>query len=387
MLRSSGVGGALTRDVRASGVGTLLLAAAVMDDVVAFVLARVITVLGGGGAETGGGAVGPEIGRIVGVTVGLGIVLALVARYLVRPFLRAAPRWLDKHPRIRRLTIARSRAVALAAVVLVFMGIVAAAGYAGTSVLYGAFVAGLILADVDDCVKHTQQGGQQIGAVEMWACLAAPSSASTLMPGPHAGSDSAALRRARSLPSTSTFKEHRLSPLSSSRTRLTDSPGSSFPPAAPSTPDAPPPPSRPCSDAFASLVGPLLAHVLLPLFFGAIGAAIPFRALWTGGVVWRGVVYALLMAVGKVVVGGWVLGFARPGAKVGAAQQPATGADEGKGQGLNKEAEEQQVDARRRAGGDSNHSRRGWRRTLAERVPPAALLGLAMVARGEIGLL
>jgi len=43
-----------------------------------------------------------------------------------------------------------------------------------------------------------------------------------------------------------------------------------------------------------------LRYVLEPLFFASIGYAIPFINLWKGSTIWRGVLYALLMLVGKV---------------------------------------------------------------------------------------
>ncbi|BGP53915.1 hypothetical protein JCM8202v2_001487 [Rhodotorula sphaerocarpa] len=44
-------------------------------------------------------------------------------------------------------------------------------------------------------------------------------------------------------------------------------------------------------------------HLLVPLFFVSIGYSIPFLDLWTGARIWHGVVYAVLMAIGKLIAG------------------------------------------------------------------------------------
>lgn len=95
-------------------------------------------------------------------------------------------------------------------------------------------------------------------------------------------------------------------------------------------------------------------YLMAPLFFASIGFAIPFMSLWSGGIVWRGIVYSLLMASSKLVVGAWIFIW--------------TGVEERRSK-------------REEVLNDNNAFRWG---TL---VVPAALLGFAMVARGEIGLL
>ncbi|KAF2397930.1 hypothetical protein EJ06DRAFT_539330 [Trichodelitschia bisporula] len=96
---------------------------------------------------------------------------------------------------------------------------------------------------------------------------------------------------------------------------------------------------------YAKYVLDVQQYLMQPIFFASIGFAIPFKSLWSGRAVWRGVVYALLMVIGKVLVGTVI---------------PLW-------------------DVLRHKG------------TLRERTSgtlwPSVLLGGAMVARGEIGLL
>lgn len=49
-------------------------------------------------------------------------------------------------------------------------------------------------------------------------------------------------------------------------------------------------------------------YLMEPLFFASVGFAIPFLKLWTGKRIWRGILYSLLMAFAKVSL---LLGFLR----------------------------------------------------------------------------
>lgn len=91
----------------------------------------------------------------------------------------------------------------------------------------------------------------------------------------------------------------------------------------------------------------VVKYILQPIFFASIGFAIPFVDLWTAEAVWKGLVYTILMLIGKVVVG-----LVIPAATI--LQRPR----------------------------DTS-----VRDCLTETFWPAMLLGCAMVARGEIGLL
>lgn len=48
-------------------------------------------------------------------------------------------------------------------------------------------------------------------------------------------------------------------------------------------------------------------RVLRPLFFASIGFSIPVSQMFPGRIVWRGLIYALLMAFGKLLCGMWLL--------------------------------------------------------------------------------
>lgn len=104
-------------------------------------------------------------------------------------------------------------------------------------------------------------------------------------------------------------------------------------------------PSVTFATTFERYISPVLLYLLLPLFFGSIGYSIPFIPLWKGRIIWKGLVYTLLMVLGKVVTGLWILFWP--------------------------------IEKRKEP----------WGETLRVRLPAALTLGFAMVARGEIGLL
>ncbi|GAA5891857.1 hypothetical protein JCM8208_002914 [Rhodotorula glutinis] len=144
---------------------------------------------------------------------------------------------------------------------------------------------------------------------------------------------------------------------------------------------------------------PIQEHVLVPLFFASIGFSLPFLDLWTGARIWRGIVYAVLMTLGKVVAGAPILvvdalrgrgterheqprELERVGELVGNGEGErgaSTAAEKvGRSSPLDGTLESPAVDERARAERSS---------FFAETLPAAAFVGLALVARGEIGIL
>lgn len=308
-------------DLRSTKLGVVLLSAAVMDDVVAFILAKILSILGS--SSGGSGALGAGIGRAIGVTVGLAVVFVPISRWILKPLYRQLmarrERWEHKSW--------GGQGLVLIVMALLWIGMIAAAGYGGTSPLYGVYLAGLITS----YLQRTTADTAKIANINTQAG-AAPGSESTESVNP--------ITRAQSFPMGPTY-----------RTRSSDHPPSAqtsqFALSPPSTDD-----KKANSDqeeqhdhlsfvaTFETYLFPVMTYLLLPLFFGSIGYSIPFVALWTGEAIWRGIVYAILMIFGKIITGIWLVLW------------PIKKAP---GQG------------------------RGWRAGL--------FLGLAMVARGEIGLL
>jgi Kef-type K+ transport system membrane component KefB len=120
-------------------------------------------------------------------------------------------------------------------------------------------------------------------------------------------------------------------------------------------------PSPSFRTVFRLTIAPVQESVFAPLFFASIGFAIPFRDLWQPVNAWHGITYAILMFVGKFVVGVWI--------PVWSILWPIDGA----------------------AGGEvtfrPNSPQHTPRNSLKNASKAGILLGSGMVARGEIGLL
>ena len=52
--------------------------------------------------------------------------------------------------------------------------------------------------------------------------------------------------------------------------------------------------------------------ILIPFFFTSIGFSIPVTQIFHGSIVWRGIVFALLMALGKLMTGAWLIRIRNP---------------------------------------------------------------------------
>jgi len=277
-------------DIRQSKLGVVLLSAAVMDDVVAFIFSKILSVIGSG--STGGNELGVGIGRTIGVTVGLAVVAIPICRWVLKPL-------------YKRLMARRAKwegkawggqGLILMIMAVLFIGMIAAAGYGGTSPLYGVYLAGLITSYLS--------------------------------------------REKKDLPTINSTPESNESGEDVAHASQSNSTVAMNP--------IPTPPNKPSEveidheeptflATFETYLYPTMTFLLLPLFFGSIGYSIPFVALWTGETIWKGIVYAILMILAKAVCGLWLLIW--PG----------------------------------------HGKAKGWRAAL--------FLGLAMVARGEIGLL
>ncbi|KAJ5334898.1 hypothetical protein N7452_007301 [Penicillium brevicompactum] len=268
-------------------VGSILVSAAVIDDVVGLVMLSVIGDLGKLSEENVN--LGWLIGRPIVASVGMAIVTPIVTKWVFAPFFR---KYIEYH-------FARFDHVSnIILMILVLSAFVAIAGFTGTSVLFGAFLAGVFLTYIPSkrpegpfVVMSREQGEREDD---------------------------------KSPTFVHTFEKYLLAPQE---------------------------------------------YLMEPLFFSSIGFAIPFVQLWTGKRIWRGVVYTLLMAFAKCVVGIWV-----PIWQIGM---------KGKSQSTDSQVRDKGEKKRKRSHSEQVEHKQQWKRAWLA----AALLGSAMVARGEIGLL
>lgn len=333
----------LSGQMKKSRVGAVLMSAALLDDVVGLVIAGVIENLvpdaEGGGDE--GGVEWRTIVRPVFVSVAYALgtpVLAILARKALRSGkVRVG---LGVRRRLAGTLKVTKAHVNLFVIIGTLIAFVATSHLAGTSELFGAYLAGAFLGYVFETETTEKDGHSSENA------------------------------NTTGNPILATFHSH--------------------------------------------LAHTLLTPLLSPLFFASIGASIPvnqFFTIYLAGarasdgsvqmlrshrVVWRGMVYSVLMILAKMVTGIWVFLFWKRLDSI--ETQGDQEASESKG---NVEATMREGDDTRKAleefvttPSQSNTVRstpspvpKGLTPTPPSRSSVALLLGLAMVARGEIALI
>ncbi|KAI0366247.1 hypothetical protein BV20DRAFT_972131 [Pilatotrama ljubarskyi] len=245
------------KPLQQSRIATVLISAAIIDDVVGLVIAAVIPALAAldsDSSKSDSGSLAWTIIRPLLSSLLIAAIAPVISRFVLRPLfwsrevgeLWCAPARLDKPWGVSLFakvgngwgTEAHADAVKLFLIVCAVSAMAAISKYTGTSVLYGAYVAGLVLTYISQ------------------------------PPPPGQASPNVAVR----LTNNDCQHEERIDALSFEAT-------------------------------FARTLGPLQNHLLLPLFFASIGFAIPFLNLWKPIIIWRGIVYSLLMCLAKLAVG------------------------------------------------------------------------------------
>ena len=280
-------------DLSQTRVGSILVSAAVIDDVTGLVMSSVIHDLG---KLSNGDSVnlGWLIGRPIVASAAMAILTPILTKWFFAPvFQKFIEHHFAKFDHLSNIML----------MILVLSAFISIASYAGTSILFGAFLAGTFL---------------------------------TYLPSKHPEGPFVVMSREegeRSKHKSPTFV-HTFECY--------------------------------CLDA--------QQYVLAPLFFASIGFAVPFLDLWTGEAIWKGIVYTLLMLFCKFVVGLWLpIWSAIQHDPKKAKESPRKESSKGNGQSLERTTSSPYPPSRSAA--------------LRSSLSPALVLGMAMVARGEIGLL
>lgn len=288
-------------DLANTRVGAVLVSAAVIDDVTGLVMSSVIHDLGD--IQSGGASLGWLIGRPILASALMAILTPVLSKWVLAPLFRKVI-----EPYFHRF----DHLFNIIFMILILSAFLSIAAYAGTSVLFGAFLAGSFLSYLPSrhpegpfVVLSREQGERE---------------------------------RDKSPTFVHTFEYY-------------------------------------CLD--------FQTYLLEPLFFASIGFAIPFLDLWTGKAIWRGIVYTLLMLVSKFLVGIWIViwAFAKPANVGGGSKKKKTAetpSDEEEGNVSRSQSSQEDTASVAKSKRDSR---------IKASISPAILLGMAMVARGEIGLL
>ena len=239
-----------TSGLQKSRLGVVLTSAAMTDDVVGLVMVQVISNLGPQSGQTFGGV---QVIRPVLVSLAFAVVVPFVCWAVVRPitFKYASM----KSGIVTAAGTERAIQTAFVLQTLILLAFVTAGTYAGTSNLLTAYLAGATISwwdsleiDIHKRTINTEQVASTLSGTET-----APST--------HIGSNDRS-------------------------SRLNSASGLAF---------------------YDKYYEQATTRILKPFFFASIGSSVPISKMFSGAVVWRGFVYAVLMILGKLMCGLWLI--------------------------------------------------------------------------------
>jgi hypothetical protein len=344
-----------------------------MDDVVGLVMVQVISNLGGDNFSW------VTVVRPVLVSVAFAGVAPLVCLFVARPITLSLNQYRESHAAFGINNVLRPRVTAFVIHTLVLVGLVAGATYAGTSNLFAAYIAGASISWWDSEVPHA--------AVETKASRVSKErqedndNGATTSPSNQLPSDGPE----SILPAA---QEERTSKANSDATAQT-----------PHGQDAHGHDANSGWSIYEHYYHPAVSKILQPLFFASIGFSIPVTKMFTGSIVWRGIVYTVLMAFAKFICGFWLVRFtSNVGSSKDAAKSllsklrlPSTPHLWGKSGHATVSPQEAAPDTTTTTPEPVTHHVSNRRSSPNPPKPfslhPPLILALAMCARGEIGFL
>ncbi|KAK8154940.1 Sodium/hydrogen exchanger family-domain-containing protein [Phyllosticta citrichinensis] len=250
-----------TSGLTKSRLGVVLTSAAMMDDVVGLVMVQVISNLGGSASSFKA----TTAIRPVFFSLAFAVLTPLVCRFFVKPCTLFLNKRREANPNgILQKIFSQSNAPFAVHTALLF-ALVSGGTYAGTSNLFTAYIAGACISWWDTELAHQPvKMPRQNSNCEEHAVSASPSR-----------TDSPITIESGSIQSGS----------SSHTTGI---------------------------EVYERFYKQAVDRILKPLFFASIGFSIPISRMFAGSVVWRGIVYTLLMLLGKLVCGLWLVRFSIP---------------------------------------------------------------------------
>ncbi|EQL00756.1 sodium/hydrogen exchanger family protein [Ophiocordyceps sinensis CO18] len=257
-----------------SRLGVVLSSAAIMDDVVGLVMVQVISNLGQSDTSFSAATVVRPLMASLAFTVFTPLVCVFVAKPVT---LWLISRRAKKPSGLLNVTL-RTTGAAFVIQTLVLLGCIAGATYAGTSNLLAAFAAG--------------------AAINWWDSDASLS-------GPHSASPPT---QPATRPATSPSTETALRNTSGCLPEKQDvGGGDTTAPRCPSEAKTETVSRNSGLEIYDKFYAAPVDRVLRPFFFASIGFSIPITEMFSGEIVWKGLVYAVLMTLGKVACGVWLL--------------------------------------------------------------------------------
>ncbi|EME46629.1 hypothetical protein DOTSEDRAFT_52064 [Dothistroma septosporum NZE10] len=288
-----------TSGLSRSRLGVVLSSAAMMDDIVGLVMSGIISSLGQSSDFSATTVIRP-----VFASVAFAVVLPLTCLSVVKPITLQARKLVKARRGTRFHHLLTTESAALVLHTLVLAALVTGSSYAGTSVLFAAYLAGATVSWWDGlCDELRFQAAQDnrpvcddthstnaqvsaerspaIGGNEMHAITSKQNAQQDTITGTTAS------------PSSSTHEP----PLASAVSLSESGPSND---------------RLRGSHTFEKYYLPALQTILKPFFFASIGFAVPIAQMFSGTVVWRGFVYSILMVVAKLFCGLCLIRFTTP---------------------------------------------------------------------------
>ncbi|KAI7974925.1 hypothetical protein EIK77_001678 [Talaromyces pinophilus] len=277
-----------TTNLISTRLGTVTTCAAMLDDVVGLVMVQVIANLGG--SNTSFDPI--TVIRPVFVSIGFGVGVFVLCSFCLRPILKY---FLTKGNKIPGFL--KTAQFAFLAHTLILVGMVAGATYAGTSSLFAAYLSGVIVKWFDEVSAESKthdtrarSDSPQSSVDRNQATSQEQISQAEVYPGELISSSASATLQENH------DETHEISTGEMIYEKYYKSP---------------------------------VDRILTPFFFvslqdnffsfwakesnsttqASIGFAIPITQMFRGNIVWRGIVYSILMVLGKMVTGLWLIRF------------------------------------------------------------------------------
>ncbi|KAG6277371.1 hypothetical protein E4U48_001090 [Claviceps purpurea] len=248
-----------TSGLTRSRLGVILTTAAMMDDVVGLVLVQVISNLGKEGASiTASIVIRPLL-----VSVGFIVLTPLLCLFLVRPLMRRISQVRKRLGPGACSRFLASEHLALLVHTLILLGYVIGASFAGTSNLFAAYIAGA-------SVSWWDSTGSDKGESSAANASADRNIVRSSVDEGNKGSQTPSAKATGS----QTIKEY------SATSGL---------------------------QVYEIYFSTPVDRILKPFFFASIGFSIPITKMFSGDIVWKGFVYAMLMILAKLACGIWLV--------------------------------------------------------------------------------
>ncbi|UPL02415.1 hypothetical protein LCI18_013349 [Fusarium solani-melongenae] len=249
-----------TSGLSTTRLGVVLTSAAMMDDVVGLIMVQVISNLGGGSFDA------VTVVRPVMVSLAFAALMPLFGRFAVMPVTARLNAFREAHPSGKVAQLLRLRQTAFVIHTAILLGLVVGATFAGTSSLLAAYIAGATTSWWDSEVPHV------------------PDRVPSTSPGVE-------ITEERNQTSDNTTTDQ-AAPVQTSLPLAMDG-GSGM-------------------DVYEHYYKTAVEHILKPFFFASIGFSVPITRLFSGPVAWRGIIYTVLMTISKLACGIWLVSFANP---------------------------------------------------------------------------